>query len=91
MNPKLLSHKEILKGLGTRSILARELGCPYSTVQSWEMRDSIPRWQWHNLRALARRKGHPRITIALLAATAVQPRPKLRNKHSSKETGREIV
>jgi DNA-binding transcriptional regulator YiaG len=76
MHAKPLSHKEILKELGKRPTLARELGRAYQTVASWEARDSVPSWEWNNIAALARRKGKAHISVKLLAATA--PRPKWR-------------
>ena len=48
-----ISHTEILKLWPNRRTLARDMVVPYTTVQAWEVRNSIPERYFHKLVEIA--------------------------------------
>jgi hypothetical protein len=83
MSNKPMNHREILTLLAPRAVVARELGRSYSTIQSWELRNCIPPYEWDGVVELARKYGRRSITERLLKETWPQRHGRKRRSHQS--------
>ena len=68
--PRNFSHADLLRLWSVRATLARDLGVTYPRLQSWELRDSIPRDWWPALVDRARRDGKQQVTMDMLESAA---------------------
>ena len=84
-----LNHTQMLELWPLRSVLARALGLNYFTLQSWEVRNSIPTEYWVALAAQAKKDSIKGVTLTTLLAAAERrkkEKPPRRNAAAAKTT-----
>ena len=69
-----ITHSEIIDKWRYRADLVRLLGVPYTNVQGWHLRSSIPPGQWPAIEAAAIKSGISGVTVDVLRAAALAHR-----------------
>ena len=85
------SFEDIVRLFPTVSVLAHDLGCAKTTVQSWLTRDSIPLGWWDGLVKSAKSYGIRHLTLTLLRNLAIARAHRRQPNRSGQRTLRPSV